>query len=143
MTKQILKVSSKYIEVRNVKSGRVAEIMTMTAGRQAMAGYILRRIMVMKRDLVAAKDAFRQYNNRSKKNPTLPEKPLSEFQKQNNIILFETLFNDTGTAITDRKQTMLNRTFFEVMDYWKATKLISGYTKQQTGRSITSIIIEL
>ena len=144
MTKQILEVSSKYIEVRKVKSGRVAEIMTMTAGRQAMTGYMLRRIMVMKRDLAAAKDAFRQYNNRRKKNPTLPEKPLLEFQKQNNIILFETLFNDTGTATTDRKQTMLNRTFcFEVMDYWKATGLISGYTKQQTGRSITGIIIEL
>ena len=143
MTKQILEVSSKYIEVRKVKNGRPAEIMTMTAGRQAMTGYMLRRIMVMKRDLAAAKDALRQYNNRRKKNPKLPEKQLSEFQKQNNVILFETLFKDTGTTTTDRKQTMLNRTFcFEVMDYWKATGLIGGYTKQKTGRSITGIIID-
>lgn len=144
MTKQILEVSSKYIEVRKIKNGRPAEIMSMTAGRQAMTGYMLRRIMVMKRDNAAAKDALRQYNNRRKKNPNLPEKQLTEFQKQNHVILFETIFTNAGAVTTDRKQNMLNRTFcFEVMDYWKATGLISDYVKQQNGRSITGIVIDL
>ena len=83
-----------------------------------MTGYMLRRIAVMKRD---------------KKN---------KVQIQSNIILFDTLFREAGTATADRKQTWLNRNFcFEVLDYWKATGFIRDYHQQTKGRSITGIEI--
>jgi len=120
MTKQILEVNAKYIEIRKVKKGQPAEIMPMTAGRQAMAGYMLRRITVMKRD---------------KKN---------KVQTQSNVILFDTLFAEAGTATDNREITRRNRDFcFDVLDYWKATGLIKGYAQQTKGRSITGIVIEL
>ena len=120
MTKQILEVNAKYIEIRKVKKGQPAEIMPMTAGRQAMAGYMLRRISVMKRD---------------KKNKA---------QTQSNVILFDTLFAETGTATDNREMTRRNRDYcFEVLEYWKVTGLIKGYTQQTKGRSITGIVISL
>lgn len=120
MTKQILEVNAKYIEIRKVKKGQPAEIMPMTAGRQAMAGYMLRRISVMKRD---------------KKN---------KVQTQSNVILFDTLFAEAGTVTENREMTRRNRDFcFDVLAYWKATGLIKGYTQQTKGRSITGIVIDL
>jgi hypothetical protein len=121
MTNQLLTVDAKYIEVRKVKKGRAdAELVTMTAGRQAMTGYMLRRIAVMKR---------------AKKN---------KVQTQSYTILFDTLFSETGTASADRKQTGLNRNFcFDVLAYWKATGYIKGYDKQVKGRKITGIVIDL
>lgn len=119
MTNQLLTVDAKYIEVRKVKNGKPdTELVSMTAGRQAMTGYMLRRIAVMKRD---------------KKN---------KIQQQSNVILFDTLFSETGTATTDRKQTGLNRNFcYDVLDYWKATGYIKDYKQQTKGRSITGIEI--
>ena len=119
MTSQLLTVDAKFIEVKKVKKGKLdAELVTMNRGRQAMTGYMLRRIAVMKRD---------------KKN---------KVQIQSNIILFDTLFREAGTATADRKQTGLNRNFcFEVLDYWKATGFIRDYHQQTKGRSITGIEI--
>jgi hypothetical protein len=121
MTNQLLTVDAKYIEVRKVKHGKPdTELVTMTAERQAMTGYMLRRIAVMKRD---------------KKN---------KVQHQSNVILFESLFTETGTATQSREQTRRNRDFcFDVLDYWKATGYIKGYTQQTKGRSITGIEISL
>lgn len=119
-TNQILEVNSKYIEVHHVRNGHIAEIMPMNQGRQAMTGYMLRRIVVMKRD---------------KKNKS---------HIQSNVILFETLFSEAGTATSNRDRTMDNRNFcFEVLDYWIITGLIKNYKKQTKGRKITGIEIEL
>jgi hypothetical protein len=120
MTKQLLTVPAKYLAVEKVKKGRASgELVTMTADRQAMTGYMLRRIAVMKHD---------------RKN---------KVQTQSNVILFDTLFSETGTKTDNRKQTMINRNFcFDVLDYWKVSGFIKGYTKQEKGRSITGIVIE-
>jgi len=121
MTNQILTVPVKYIEIQKVKKGDASgELITMSADRQAMTGYMLRRIAVMKHD---------------KRN---------KVHTQSNTILFETLFTETGTKTGDRKQTMLNRNFcFDVLEYWKITGYINGYTKQEKGRSVTGITIDL
>ena len=120
MTKQLLTVPAKYLAVEKVKKGRASgELVTMTADRQAMTGYMLRRIAVMKHD---------------RKN---------KVQTQSNVILFDTLFSETGTKTDNRKQTMINRNFcFDVLDYWKVSGFIKGYTKQEKGRSITGIVID-
>lgn len=119
LTSQLLTVPAKYIEIKKVKSGNVTtELVTMTEKRQAMTGYMLRRISIMKRDA----------KNKSK--------------HQSHTILFDTLFREAGTTTTDRKQTGLNRNFcFDVLDYWKATGFIKDYQKQTKGRSITGIEI--
>lgn len=121
ITNQLLTVPAKYTAIEKVKRGNPSgELLPMTADRQAMTGYLLRRIAIMKRD-------------RKNKHP-----------HQSTTILFDTLFAETGTATGDRKQTMLNRNFcFEVLDYWKATGYIKDYTRQQKGRSITGIEIIL
>ena len=120
MTKQLLTVPAKYLAIEKVKKGRTSgELVTMTADRQAMTGYMLRRIAVMKHD---------------RKN---------KVQTQSNVILFDTLFTETGTKTDNRKQTMINRNFcFDVLDYWKVSGFIKGYSKQEKGRSITGIVIE-
>lgn len=120
MTKQLLTVPAKYLAIEKVKKGRISgELVTMTADRQAMTGYMLRRIAVMKHD---------------RKN---------KVQTQSNVILFDTLFTETGTKTDNRKQTMINRNFcFDVLDYWKVSGFIKGYSKQEKGRSITGIVIE-
>ena len=120
MTKQLLTVPAKYLAIEKVKKGRISgELVTMTADRQAMTGYMLRRIAVMKHD---------------RKN---------KVQTQSNVILFDTLFSETGTKTDNRKQTMINRNFcFNVLDYWKVSGFIKGYSKQEKGRSITGIVIE-
>ena len=120
LTSQLLTVPAKYIEIQKVKKGRASgELVTMNADRQAMTGYMLRRIAVMKHD---------------KRN---------KVQTQSNVILFDTLFAETGTKTDNRKQTMNNRNFcFDVLDYWKVSGFIKGYSKQEKGRSITGIVIE-
>ena len=57
LTKQLLTVPAKCIELKKVKQGKASlEPIKMNADRQAMAGYIIRRIKVMQRDEEAAKD---------------------------------------------------------------------------------------
>ena len=121
MTKQLLTVSAKYLAIEKVKNGRASrELLPITKNRQAMVGYLLRRITIMEYD---------------KKN---------KIQKQRNIILFDTLFTETGTRTTNRKQTMNDRNFcFKILDFWKISGLISGYSKQKKGCSITGIVIDL
>lgn len=120
MTKQLLTVPAKHLAIETVKEGRASgELVTMTAERQAMTGYMLRRIAVMKHD---------------RKN---------KVHTQSNVILFDTLFTETGTKTANRKQTMINRNFcFDVLDYWKVSGFIKGYSKQEKRRSITGIVIE-
>lgn len=107
-------------QILTVAAKHLAIESDMTPERQGIAEYMLRRIAIMKRD-------------RKNKKHT-----------QSNIILFDTLFADTGTKTDNRTQTMRNRKFcFEVLDYWKASGFIRGYEKQESGRSITGVIIEL
>lgn len=143
MTGQLLTVQAKYLEIRKVKGGNVSpELIPATAGRQAMAGYMLRRIAVMRHDEEAARDALRQYNKRRKKETDLEAKPLAAFRKQSRVILFDTIFTEAGTATADRKQAGLNRAYcYEVLEYWQATGLIKGYAEQRKGKKITGFSV--
>lgn len=144
MTKQVLRTSAGNLEIRKVKDGRAAEIVAMSADRQAMTGYMLRRILVMKNDKEKAREALKNYNKRRRKEPDLEELPASHFYAQSRVILFDTLFRETGTATDNKQQAKRNRDFcFDALDYWKATGLIKEYIEQTKGRSITGVKIEV
>lgn len=148
MTGQILSVPAKHLTIRKIdKGGRIStELVTMNADRQAITGYMMRRIAVMKHDLDAARDRLKSYERKRKQNPEqeLPEKPLAAFRQQSNTILFDSLFAQVGISTTDRKQLMLYRNFcYEVLEYWKATGFVKGYAEQSKGRKITGIAIEI
>ena len=114
----------------------------MTPERQAMTGYIVRRLAVMEYDQNRAKENKRKYDAKRRKDPSLPEKPLAAFREQSDTILFETLFTETGANTTNRDRQMDNRNFcFDVLDYQKAIGTFKGYTKQTKGRSITGVKI--
>lgn len=144
-TKQIITVPARYLTITKVKQNKASsEPIMMNAARQAITGYMLRRIAIMKHDLDEAITKYRNYNRRRKKDNTQPEYPLSHFRTQSDTILFKTLFEETRTTTTDRKQEMRNRNFcFDVLDYWTAAGYIKGYTKQTKGRSITGVHIDL
>ena len=149
MTKQILTVPAEFITIEKVKKNPVTkateksgELLMMNAERQAMTGYLLRRIAIMKRDNEKAKDALRSYNNRRRRDKTLEEKPLAAFKTQSDIILFDSIFDDAGIKITSRDKALDNRNFcFDVLDYQKVVRNIKGYEKQTKGRSITGVKI--
>jgi len=143
LTKQLLTVPAKNIAIEKVKSGKPSgELIAMTPERQAMTGYIVRRLAVMEYDNGRAKDNKRKYDAKRRKDPSLPEKPLAAFREQSDTILFDTLFTETGANTTSRDRQMDNRNFcFDVLDYQKAIGTIKGYTKQTKGRSITGVKI--
>lgn len=143
MTGQLLTVQAKYLEIRKVKGGNVSpELIPATAGRQAMAGYMLRRIAVMRHDEEAARDALRQYDKRRKKETDLEAKPLAAFRKQSRVILFDTIFTEAGTTSDNRAQVKDNRDYcFSVLEYWQAAGLIKGYAEQRKGKKITGFSV--
>ena len=145
MTKQLLTIPAKYIEIKKVKHGKASgELLTMNSNRQAMTGYMLRRIAVMKRDDREAKERKRNYDRRRAKDKTLEEMPLAAFKEQSPVILFETLFADAGLENQSRDKAMDNRNFcFDVLDYQITCGNIKGYEKQIKGRSITGVKIIL
>ena len=120
-TKQLITVSAKWLEIKKVKGGKISkENIAMTQERQAITGYLIRRIAIMKND------------NHNKK------------QNQSNTILFSTLFDDIGIPEPDKKKAAAIRDFcFDFLDYYKAGGIIEGYERQTKGRRITGIIIQL
>ena len=127
MTNQILTVPRKCIEVKQTKKNPTTGEITistlpvsMTTTRQAMTGYIIRRIEILKRD---------RRNNK---------------KQQSDIIRFDTLFNDVGLENQDRNRAKENRKFcYQYLDYLTAIKSIKGYEEQKKGRSITGVKILL
>lgn len=120
MTNQLITVSPKWLEVKKVKSGKATkEAILMTQERQAITGYLIRRINVMKKD---------------KKN----KKPV-----QSDVILFSTLFDDIGVTPDKQKAGDIRKFCFGVLEYYKAEKLITGYERQTQSRRITGIKIIL
>ena len=145
MTNQILTIKPRFIEIKKVKGGKIStEPISMTVDRQAMTGYLTRRIAIMKHDYTEAKDKLKKYNTRRKKDNTLAEKKLDDFRKQSPHILFDTVFSETGTATTERTQENRNRDFcFDVLDYWVASGFIAGYQKYKKGKKVVGITIDL
>lgn len=152
MTKQILTVPVKVITFSKVKPNPAdkslvtisTEPIAMNESRQAMAGYLLRRVCVMKHDLEEAREEKRSYDRKRLRNKDLKEKSVEAFRKQSSVILFSTLFETTGTATDNRDKALDNRKFcYEILEYWKAIKFIADYEEQKKGRSITGIKITL
>lgn len=149
LTGQLLTVKASLLDVKEIDklTGKASTVsIPNTDSRIAIKGYLLRRVEVIKHDRKAAAEALRKYNDRRKHNAELPAKQLEDFTKQKPVILFESVFAETGISTTDRKQTMKYREYaFAVMDYWKAEGYIDGYHQQKKtgkGNPVTGIIID-
>lgn len=148
MTNQILSVPAKYLTIKKVSKGGVISpiLVTMNADRQAITGYMMRRIAVMKHDQEAARDRLKAYEKRRKQHPEqeLPEKTLKDFRQQRDVILFDAVFKAIGAETDNRAQDKRNRDFcFSVLDYWKATNFIETYNTQTKGKKITGVVIKV
>lgn len=119
ITGQLLSADTGYLEVREVIQGQPGQLIRMSPERQALTGYLLRRILVMKHDA------------------------KSKCPKQSNKILFNTLFDAAGIpASVDRRQMADYRSFcFQILEYWKSMGLIKDYKAEQKGRKYTGIVI--
>lgn len=148
LTRQLLTVPAENIAIKRVKGGTLTtELIAMTAERQAITGYLVRRLAVMEYDNSRAKDNKRKYDAKRKRDASLEEKPLAAFRQQSNIVLFDTLFTEAGVtfpkADKDKRDKAVDvRKFcFDVLDYQQAIGAIKGYEKQTKGRSITGVKI--
>lgn len=121
LTNQLLTVSAKCLAIQKVKKGKPSgENIAMTPDRQAMTGYLLRRIAVMKRD------------KRNKK------------ASQSTTILFDSIFADIQMANQSRDKAFDNRKFcYDVLNYEVAVGYIKGFKELHKGRKITGVQIVL
>lgn len=121
LTKQLITVPPKWLEVKIVKGNKASsESMAMTQERQEITGYLMRRIAIMK-------------NDKKNKKPT-----------QSDTILFTTLFDAIGLKDPSRDKALDTRkSCFAILDYYKAEKIITDYEKRTKGRSVTGVKIIL
>lgn len=119
-TRQLATVDAQLLDIKEVdKKGNVTDISIKSSeARIAVNGYLLRRITVMK-------------NDRTKNT-----------HKQSNIILFDTLFEETKIP-QDSNAKRIKEYAFQVLDYFKATGYIKGYTKRKNRKSFDAVIINL
>lgn len=151
MTGQLISVPADFLAIEKVKQNPLTkkletggEFVMMNAERQAMTGYLLRRIAVMQRDLKNAKEEFRKYKSRRKKDPDLDEMKLEAFIAQNHTISFQKLFSIAGMDEVTKQAANRNRDFVaQVLDFWKLKGLFYDYEMQSKGRSITGVNIIL
>lgn len=147
LTNQRITMPANQLEINKIDANgkTTPALVPMTAERQAMAGYILRQIGIMKNDEKEAKEKKRSYDNRRKRDKTLDEKPLEFFRAfHSRAIKFDTIFTAAGITTADRVQIKRNRDFcFSVMKDRKAKGIIKDYKEQRKGKKITGIEIEL
>nr|CRY93950.1 hypothetical protein [uncultured prokaryote] len=119
-TKQLATVDSRLLDIKEVdKKGNATTVsIKSNEARVAVKGYLLRRIAVMK-------------NDRTNKKP-----------KQSNIILFNSLFDETGIP-QDSNARRIKDYAFQVLDYFKAMNYIKGYTARKNRKSFDAVIIDL
>lgn len=100
-----------------------------TEGRIAIKEYLIMRIEVIKNDFKRAKDDYRKYQTRRKKDSTLEDKPITAFCKQQHRILFEKIFSTAGIVPNSRQAESKYRDYiFSALDYWQFTGYIDGYS---------------
>lgn len=118
---QLLTIPAKYLDIRQVKAGKITDKpIRMSGDRQAVADYLLRRIAIMKRDVQNKK------------------------QKQSRYILFDTIYKTAGQEEKPRDQKKELRNFcIDVLEYQTAAGNIKGYKKLKEGREIAKIEILL
>lgn len=124
MTKQLATVSAELLDIKEIKDGKATNAsISNSEKRIAVKGYLLRRVAVMKAD---------------KKNKS---------QKQSNIILFDSLFEETGIQNNSRTARNIKEYCYQVLDYWKITGFIKNYNKRESkgkGRkSIDAVVISI
>lgn len=116
-------VPKEYLTIREIKRGKVSsEPIKMNGKRQALTGYLLRRILTIKRD------------HEKHKNPQLSK-----------TILFETIFNECEISTKSREQLRRYREFcFDSLNYWRHLGIIENYRTRHAGSSgkIEAIILE-
>lgn len=121
LTNNLITVSRKWLDIKQVKNGKPTQFaLLMTQERQAMTGYLIRRIKIMQ-------------NDKKNKKPT-----------QSNTILFATLFDAIGQKNPSRDKALNTRkSCYAILDYYKAEKIITDYEEQRKGRSVTGVKIIL
>ena len=119
--KQLLSIPAKYLDVRQVKAGKITDKpIRMNEDRQAVTDYLLRRIAIMKRDA------------------------QNKVQRQSHNILFEEIYRTAGQENKPRDQKKELRNFcFDVLEYQTAAGNIKGFNKLKEGREIAKIEILL
>jgi hypothetical protein len=119
--KQLLSIPAKYLDIRQVKAGKITDKpIRMSEDRQAITDYLLRRIAIMKRDA------------------------QNKTQKQSHNILFDEVYRIAGQEDRPRDQKKELRNFcFDVLEYQTAAGNISGYKKLKEGREVAKIEILL
>ena len=127
ITGQFTTVNAELLDVKEVdKKGKVTAVSLPTnEKRTAVRNYLLRRVSVMIHD------------KREKR---------KDKQKQSNVILFDTLFSETGIP-KDNHSGRIKEYIYQILDYWKATGYIKDYLKREsTGngrKNIDAVIISL
>ena len=119
LTKQILTIPAKYIEIKKVSGGKTFEPINMTKDRQSITGYLVRQI------------GWIIYDRKHKvANP------------RRDTIQFDTVFKAAGVDVTNKQTAKRQRDFiFTVLDYEKAAGFISDYKKLKKGQSIYGVQI--
>ena len=119
--KQLLSIPAKYLDIRQVKNGEITDKpIRMSADRQTITDYLLRRIAIMKRDAQNKK------------------------QTQSHIIKFDEIYKIADLENKPRDQKKEIRDFcFDVLEYQTAAGNISGYKKLKEGREIAKTEILL
>lgn len=144
LTGQLITVKGSMLDIKVLDSkGKITTVsVNNNEKRIAVKSYLLRRVEVMRNDEKRAADALRKYESKRQKDPTLEPGNISDFRKQNHVVLFETLFNSTGITAAN-SQTKTRDYVFAVLDYWKASGDIKGYKKRRKGKTIDAVVIEL
>lgn len=130
----------------NITLSNKPDALRMSSQRQDIAGYLLRRISIMRKDLEKAKELYRKNESKRQKDNTIPFKPVAAFKKKSSIIKLDTLFSTVDIEHSDGKALQDDRDFIlKVLDYEIYAGLIKGYSIQRSGQShkITSINIAL
>lgn len=111
MTGQVITVPAKLLDIRDSSGGKISN----TETRIAVKGYLMRRISVMK-----GKTANRQ----------------------SKIILYNTMFEELGlTDLTRDDQKRIRKYCLEVLEYWKSSGFVNGYSELTQGKKKTGIEI--
>lgn len=162
-TNQILSVKPDLLNIKKLTKNPItgelspSTAINMNAKRQAITGYIVRRIEIMKHDHKKAQGKLIAYEtkraNKMKDGIILEEKTIADYRKQEPVILFDTLFSAVGLYERDEQGRQLPldkdaakeyRNFcFQVLDYQKAMGNIVGYSRKTVKRQIEGVNISL
>jgi len=150
LTNQILRVPAEVLTIKKVTATgkKTNQIIPMTSSRQAIAGYLIRRITQERYTYKKAKDAWRKYEKSRVAKPDRIKKSLEDFrdQKQKNAdrILFSTVFEvagltENGDTISKEKAYDCRKFCLRVLDYQKAIGYLKDYEILKDGRNIKGV----